>query len=104
MKIVVDAFGGDYAPQEIVAGAVKALQKNHSSLLPVGVIQVGKHFDAGDLIEILDESGNRIARGIAQYGSDNLNLVLGKKTPMVREILGSDIPEELVHKNDLVLF
>lgn len=85
-------------------GGVKALQKNHSSLLPVGVIQVGKHFDAGDLIEILDASGNRIARGIAQYGSDNLNLVLGKKTPMVREILGSDIPEELVHKNDLVLF
>ncbi|MBQ5610430.1 MAG: glutamate 5-kinase [Fibrobacteraceae bacterium] len=85
-------------------GGVKALQKNHSSLLPVGVIQVGKHFDAGDLIEILDESGDRIARGIAQYGSDNLNLVLGKKTPMVREILGSDIPEELVHKNDLVLF
>jgi glutamate 5-kinase len=85
-------------------GGVKALQKNHSSLLPVGVIQVGKHFDAGDLIEILDESGNRIARGIAQYGSDNLILVLGKKTPMVREILGSDIPEELVHKNDLVLF
>lgn len=85
-------------------GGVKALQKNHSSLLPVGVIQVGKHFDAGDLIEILDESGNRIARGIAQYGSDNLNLVLGKKTPVVREILGSDIPEELVHKNDLVLF
>ncbi len=85
-------------------GGVKALQKNHSSLLPVGVIQVGKHFDAGDLIEILDESENRIARGIAQYGSDNLNLVLGKKTPMVREILGSDIPEELVHKNDLVLF
>ena len=28
MKIVVDAFGGDYAPYEIVAGAVKALQNN----------------------------------------------------------------------------
>lgn len=28
MKIVVDAFGGDYAPSEIVAGAVKALQQN----------------------------------------------------------------------------
>ncbi len=28
MKIVVDAFGGDYAPYEIVAGAVKALQDN----------------------------------------------------------------------------
>ena len=28
MKIVVDAFGGDYAPYEIVAGAVKALKEN----------------------------------------------------------------------------
>ena len=28
MKIVVDVFGGDYAPFEIVAGAVKALQEN----------------------------------------------------------------------------
>ena len=28
MKIVVDAFGGDYAPSEIIAGAVKALQEN----------------------------------------------------------------------------
>ena len=28
MKIVVDAFGGDYAPYEVVAGAVKALQEN----------------------------------------------------------------------------
>ena len=30
MKIVVDAFGGDYAPYEIVAGAVKALQENQT--------------------------------------------------------------------------
>ncbi len=28
MKIVVDAFGGDFAPLEIVTGAVKALQAN----------------------------------------------------------------------------
>lgn len=28
MKIVLDAFGGDYAPDEIVLGAVKALQAN----------------------------------------------------------------------------
>lgn len=28
MKIVVDAFGGDYAPKEIVLGCIQALQKN----------------------------------------------------------------------------
>lgn len=37
MKIVVDAFGGDYAPFEIVAGAVKALQSNEKlNLVLVG--------------------------------------------------------------------
>ena len=37
MKIVVDAFGGDYAPFEIVAGAVKALRANEKlNLVLVG--------------------------------------------------------------------
>ena len=37
MKIVVDAFGGDYAHFEIVAGAVKALQSNEKlNLVLVG--------------------------------------------------------------------
>jgi len=46
MKIVVDAFGGDYAPQEIVAGAVKALQEN----LELNVVLVG---DKDKITEIL---------------------------------------------------
>lgn len=28
MKVVVDAFGGDYAPKEVVLGCIQALQKN----------------------------------------------------------------------------
>ena len=46
MKVVVDAFGGDYAPQEIVAGAVKALQKNEK----LNVVLVG---DKEKITEIL---------------------------------------------------
>ncbi len=37
MKIVVDAFGGDYAPQEIVKGCINALQENQElNLVLVG--------------------------------------------------------------------
>ncbi len=46
MKIVVDAFGGDYAPQEIVAGVVKALQANQE----IEVVLVG---DKDKITEIL---------------------------------------------------
>lgn len=86
------------------AGGVEALRKKHSSLLPVGVIMVRKHFDEGDLIEVLDEAGTRVARGISQYDSGNLLLVLRKKTPEVRAVLGKECPEEVIHKNDLVVF
>ncbi len=85
-------------------GGVQAIREKHSSILPVGVVRVEKHFGANDLIEVLDESGMRIARGIAQYDSETLKLVLRKKTPEVRRILGKKIPDEVIHKNDLVVF
>ena len=46
MKIVVDAFGGDFAPLEIVSGAVKALQDNEK----LNVVLVG---DKDKITEIL---------------------------------------------------
>ena len=46
MKIVVDAFGGDFAPLEIVSGAVKALQENEK----LNVVLVG---DKDKITEIL---------------------------------------------------
>lgn len=48
MKIVVDAFGGDFAPHEIVAGAVKALQANEK----LEVVLVG---DKDKITELLQE-------------------------------------------------
>lgn len=86
------------------SGAVKALREKHSSLLPVGIIEVKKHFTRGDLIEVLDTEGNRLARGISQYASSELTLIQRKKTTEIREILGKKTPEEVIHKNDLVVF
>lgn len=48
MKIVVDAFGGDFAPHEVVAGAVKALQANEK----LEVVLVG---DKDKITELLQE-------------------------------------------------
>lgn len=48
MKIVVDAFGGDYAPYEIVAGAVKALSANQE-------IEVALVGDKDKITEILSQ-------------------------------------------------
>ncbi|MCQ2105867.1 MAG: glutamate 5-kinase [Fibrobacter sp.] len=85
-------------------GGVKALREKHSSLLPVGVVSVKKHFDKGDLIEVLCESGEAVARGVAKFDSETLKLVLHKKTAEIHALLGKDVADELVHKNDLVVF
>lgn len=49
MKIVIDAFGGDYAPYEIVAGAVKALQANEK----LRVVLVGDKDKITDILQQL---------------------------------------------------
>ncbi len=86
------------------AGGVKALREHHSSLLPVGIIKVQKNFDAGDLIEVLDENGEKVARGITDYSSENLKLVIRHKTAEVHQVLGNKVPDEVIHKNNLVVF
>ncbi|MBN1862867.1 MAG: phosphate acyltransferase PlsX [Dehalococcoidales bacterium] len=53
VSIAIDAMGGDYAPQEIVAGAVAAAQKNNLELILVGPLstleeELAKH-DAAQL-------------------------------------------------------
>ena len=36
MKVVVDAMGGEYAPSEVVKGAVEAVQENKAEVVLVG--------------------------------------------------------------------
>jgi len=85
------------------AGGIRALKNTHSSLLPVGILSVVHQFDAGDLVNVLDESGNLVARGITKYDSETLRLLLRKKTYEIHALLGDKAPEEVIHKNDLVL-
>jgi glutamate 5-kinase len=84
-------------------GGAKAIRENHSSLLPVGVIAISGRFGEGDLVEVRDQAGERLARGVTQYDSANLKLVLGQKTAAVKARLGAEAPDEVIHKNNMVL-
>ncbi len=62
MKIAVDASGGEYAPHEIVKGAIKAAQEYEVGIVLVGNramlhVQAGRHMKKGD-ISIVDASEN----------------------------------------------
>ena len=55
MKIVIDAFGGDKAPFEIVKGAVKAVQ-----LYDIEIILTGKEEEIKKCLETLAYTGDKI--------------------------------------------
>ena len=70
------------------AGAVNALHRRNS-LLAVGVRAVPGEFAAGEVIEILDETGEVIAVAKARLSSDDLTARLGQ--PKVEVANASDI-------------
>ena len=84
------------------AGAARALLSG-KSLLPIGVTRVSGDFARGDAIAIFDADGREIARGLAGLGRDEANLVKGKNSAVVAELLGLGTRSELVHRDNMVV-
>ncbi len=85
------------------SGAVRALIKKHSSLLPIGIKACEGKFSRGDTIMIRDESGNEIARGIANYSSAEVDKIKGMKSSRIASILGYQDYDEIIHRDNLVI-
>jgi glutamate 5-kinase len=88
---------------QLDAGAVSAVVNRRSSLLPAGITSVDGEFSAGDPIDLLDERGELIARGLVAYDAAELPALLGRSTRELGETLGSAYSREVVHRDDLVL-
>ena len=84
-------------------GARDALLRRGKSLLPVGIRAVAGDFAPGDLVEILDLAGTAIAQGLSEYSGAELRLLKGLKTEKIRELLGTDAPGEVIHRDNLVV-
>ncbi len=85
------------------AGAVAAVTTRGTSLLPAGVIAVHGSFDAGDPVDLVDERGNAVARGLVNYDAAEVPRLLGRTTHALAAELGDGYERELVHRDDLVL-
>lgn len=85
------------------AGAVQAVVERRKSLLPAGVTAVDGAFVAGDPVEILDENGHAIARGLVNFDATELPGLLGRSTRELARELGPAYEREVVHRDDLVV-
>ena len=85
------------------AGARRALEEHHSSLLPSGVRAVEGRFDEGDPVTVVDEAGAVFAVGLTSYGAEALRRIAGRRTWEIAGILGFRTLDEVIHRDDLVL-
>ena len=84
-------------------GAVRAVVERRASLLPAGITGVSGSFDGGDPVDLVDQAGRAVARGLVNYDSDELPGLLGRSTHELSRALGSSYEREVVHRDDLVL-
>jgi glutamate 5-kinase len=83
-------------------GAVKALGSG-KSLLPSGARKVEGSFERGVCLRVLAPDGREVARGITAYTSRETEAILGCASSEIEARLGYGGPDELIHRNDLVL-
>jgi glutamate 5-kinase len=84
-------------------GAARALTQGGKSLLASGIVSLAGGFEAGDAVYCIDAKGNRIAKGLANYSSSEIEKIKGKKASEIESILGYRYSDEVIHRDNLVL-
>lgn len=84
------------------AGAKKAILSN-SSLLPIGIINVVNEFKKGEVVSIIDEYGQEIARGMVNYNSEDCRKIIGYHSDDILKILGYKNYDAVVTRDNITI-
>jgi glutamate 5-kinase len=82
---------------------VRALTERRASLLPAGITGVAGGFVAGDPVDLVDDRGRVVARGLVNYDAEELPGLLGRSTHELARELGAAYEREVVHRDDLIV-
>jgi glutamate 5-kinase len=84
-------------------GAADALRHKGKSLLPSGVREVAGEFAGGDCVSLLDQDGHEFGRGLVNYPASDVIKLKGRRTSEIAAILGYQVADEIIHRDNLVL-
>lgn len=85
-------------------GAVRALCRDKKSLLSPGIVDIEGDFDSGDVVEIVDENNELIARGIVNYDCNELKIIKGKRSDEIKDLLINEYFNEVINRDDLIVY
>jgi glutamate 5-kinase len=84
-------------------GAKKAILEEGKSLLPSGITQVEGDFVLGDPVTCIDTAGTPIAKGLVNYGAEEIRKIMGLKTVKIEQVLGYKDYDEVIHRDNLAV-
>jgi len=84
-------------------GAKKALIEEGKSLLPSGIIAVEGDFHVGDPVLCLDTAGKILAKGLTNYGTEEIGKIMGLKTSKIQQVLGYKDYDEVIHRDNMAV-
>ncbi|ATW28567.1 glutamate 5-kinase [Candidatus Formimonas warabiya] len=84
-------------------GAEEAIVALGKSLLPIGVVGFEGNFDPGATVSVQSADHKEFARGIVDYGSKDLGMIMGHKSREIETILGYKEYDYVIHRNNMVL-
>jgi len=87
----------------IDGGAKAALVEEGKSLLPSGITAVEGDFVLGDPVTCVDEAGNALAKGLVNYGADEIRKIMGLKSAKIEQVLGHKDYDEVIHRDNLAV-
>jgi glutamate 5-kinase len=84
-------------------GARAAICEHGKSLLPSGIIGVEGDFDVGDPVTCVDQNGVSMAKGLANYGSQEILKIMGLKSSKIEQVLGHKDYDEVIHRDNMAV-
>lgn len=85
-------------------GAVAPITQRGKSLLAAGVTTVRGKFGPGGAVKVIGPDGNTLAVGLSNYSSVDLERIKGLHSDEVEDLLGQEFFEEVIHRDNLVVF
>lgn len=82
-------------------GAVKKLRYEGASLLAVGITSISSSFERGAIVQLISSSNEAIAVGMANYGSQEIQKLIGSHSKHIEDILGYSRGPEIIHRDNM---
>jgi len=85
-------------------GAVRAIRDGKKSLLASGITGIEGEFGMGDVVEMAGHGREKIGKGLVNYSCDELMKIKGKKSAEIKKVLGENVFDEVINRDDLIVY